>query len=264
MTLEEAKELAAQGDLGAVCSLGDYYMLDQQDMEEAEKWYEIAAKQDVFYAVHQLVGVERMKALAALMIADREEIEYGWYFAGQDWQKLYDWSLKELNMINASVPGSETVDTDKVFKDLKDTVFHLALCNYEQRNYEKIVSLLKGIVSETREQMLYGSAVFETAETEQDYEYAYEMFQAVVADNNYATATKSRHEETIYVIMTITLAGFYREGLGERGAVPNIEKAVNVLTTIQQNLQNEKAKMIMEAELQHYQKKIFGGYKYIK
>ena len=263
MTLEEAKELAAQGDLGAVCSLGDYYMSEQQDMEEAEKWYEIAAKQNVFYAVHQLVGVERMKALAALMIADREEIEYGWYFAGQDWQKLYDWSLREINMINASVPGSEKVDTDKVFKDLKDTTYHLALCNYQQENEQQVVSLLRGM-DETRAKVLYSLAIFDTAETEQDYEYAYELFKSVIADWNYARATKSRHEEAIYVIVVITLAGFYREGLGERGAVPNIEKAVNVLTTIQQTLENKKAKMIMDAELQHYQKKMFGGYKYVK
>lgn len=172
MTLEEAKELAAQGDLGTVCSLGDYYMSEQQDMEEAEKWYEIAAKQDVFYAVHQLVGVERMQALAALMIADREEIEYGWYFAGQDWQKVYDWSLREIDMINAGAPGSEKVDIDKTFEDMKSTVFHLALCNYQQGNDQQVISLLRR-VDETRAKVIYSLSIFNTAETEQDYEYAY-------------------------------------------------------------------------------------------
>lgn len=262
MTLEEAKELVAQGDLNAACTLGDYYMIDQKDSDEAEKWYEIAAREDVFYAVHQLVSVKRINALASLLIVDHEEVEYGWYFAKEEWQTLYDWSLREINLINADAPGSEKVDVDKILEDLKNTSFHLALCNYQQTEYHTVISLLRGC-NETREKMLYSSAILKTAETEQDYEYAYQICKSVVQDNAYARATKSRHEEVLYVLLIITLASFYREGLGERGAVPDIEKAVNLLKTIQQYLENTKAKTIMEAELGRYQKKLFGGYKYV-
>lgn len=46
MTIEEAKQMADQGDIGAMCSLGDFYIKQNtgEGIKEASKWYELAAR----------------------------------------------------------------------------------------------------------------------------------------------------------------------------------------------------------------------------
>ena len=54
MTIEEAKQMADQGDIGAMCSLGDFYIKQNtgEGIKEASKWYELAARKNVIYAIH--------------------------------------------------------------------------------------------------------------------------------------------------------------------------------------------------------------------
>ena len=50
MTFEEVIALAENGDIGAMISLGDYYIHHEDEEERFEKaaeWYEMAAKHDV-------------------------------------------------------------------------------------------------------------------------------------------------------------------------------------------------------------------------
>lgn len=54
MTIEEAKQMATQGDIRAMCSLGDFYIKQNtgEGIREASKWYELAARKNVIYAIH--------------------------------------------------------------------------------------------------------------------------------------------------------------------------------------------------------------------
>ena len=47
MTIEEAKQMATQGDIRAMCSLGDFYIKQNtgEGIREASKWYELAARE---------------------------------------------------------------------------------------------------------------------------------------------------------------------------------------------------------------------------
>ena len=56
MTLEEGKALAEQGDINAMCTLGDFFSKQNtgESMVEAAKWYEMAAKK-MYYML--LIGL---------------------------------------------------------------------------------------------------------------------------------------------------------------------------------------------------------------
>ena len=75
MTIEEAKQMATQGDIGAMCSLGDFYIKQNtgEGIKEASKWYE-----------------------------SEESVD----FVKKNWEEVYDWALKEIEMLDDNVPGS--------------------------------------------------------------------------------------------------------------------------------------------------------------
>lgn len=262
MTLEEGKVLAEQGDINAMCSLGDFFSKQNtgEGMVEAAKWYEMAAKKNVLYAINRLVLVRQMQAYAGIQIAD--QIDVGWEFAKKDWEEVYNWVLRELEMINDKVTGSERIDKERVMKSYCDASYYLALCNYNIKDYQAVIDLLKNM-KEKRAKILYGSALFDIANDDDEYEYAIRQFKFIDGDIQYAGMEKSRHEEMEYVIVALTLSQLYRDGLVERGAKPDLEKAVKLLNFLKPYLRNDGIREMVEEEEKHYQKKLFGGYKYV-
>lgn len=262
MTLEEAKQMAEQGDIGAMCSLGDFYIKQNtgDSIEEAAKWYEMAAEKNVIYAIHMTVLSKKILAYAGLQIVDGSEM--GWDFVKKDWEEVYDWASREMKMLNDEVPGSEQIDRGKAIGNYNDAVYHLALCNYQLKNHQVVVSLLKDN-NEKRAKVLYGSALFDMANYDNEYEYALQQFKFIDGDVEYASAKKSRYEEKVYTVSALVLSQLYRQGLGEKGAAPNLEKAVKLLNFVKSYLTNDGMKELVDEELQHYQKKLFGGYKYV-
>ena len=77
MTFEEAVALAENGDIGAMISLGDYYIHHEDEAERFEKaaeWYEMAAKRDVVYAIHMTILCKKITTEAGLIIAKRSNM----------------------------------------------------------------------------------------------------------------------------------------------------------------------------------------------
>ena len=74
MTIEEAIQLAENGDIGAMISLGDYYVQQKtgDGIEKAANWYEAAAKKNIVYAMHMTVLCKKMLAYAGLQIAEHD------------------------------------------------------------------------------------------------------------------------------------------------------------------------------------------------
>jgi len=262
LTLEEAKQLAEQGDIGAMCSLGDFYIKQNtgDGIEEASKWYEMAAERNILYAVHMTVLSKKILSYAGLQIVDGSET--GWGFVKKDWQETYDWALREMGMLNDEVAGAEKIDRNQAISNYNDALYYLALCNYEQKNYQEVVSLLKD-TKEKRAKVLYGSALFDMAHYDEEYEYALQQFNFIDGDVEYASSQKSKYEEKVYALAALVLSQIYRQGLGKNGVTPNMEKAVKLLDFVKTNLANEGMKELVNEELQHYQKKLFGGYKYV-
>ena len=75
MTIEEAKQMATQGDIRAMCSLGDFYIKQNtgEGIREASKWYELAARKNVIYAIHITVLSKKILAYSDLQVVAGSE-----------------------------------------------------------------------------------------------------------------------------------------------------------------------------------------------
>ena len=122
--------------------------------------------------------------------------------------------------------------------------------------------LLKDI-DDKRARILYGSALFDTANYDDEYEYAWQQFKFIDGDVEYASAPKAKYEEKIYTVAVLLLSQLYRQGLGEKHTKSNLEKSVNLLNFVKSYLTNEGMLELVDEELRHYQKKMLGGYKYV-
>ena len=223
MTIEEAKQMATQGDIGAMCSLGDFYIKQNtgEGIKEASKWYE-----------------------------SEESVD----FVKKNWEEVYDWALKEIEMLDDNVPGSEKIDKKQALENYNDAIYYLALCNYELRNYDVVITLLKHI-DDKRARILYGSALFDTANCDDEYEYAWQQFKFIDGDVEYASAPKAKYEEKVYTVTVLLLSQLYRLGLGEKHTKSDLEKSVNLLNFVKSYLTNEGMLELVDEELRHYQKK---------
>ena len=103
---------------------------------------------------------------------------------------------------------------------------------------------------------MYGSALFDTANYDDEYEYAWQQFKFIDGDVEYASAPKAKYEEKIYTVAVLLLSQLYRQG-------SNLEKSVNLLNFVKSYLTNEGMLELVDEELRHYQKKMLGGYKYV-
>lgn len=252
MTIEEARLQANQGDIGAMCSLGDYYR-QKQDFEEAAKWYDMGAQRDVVYAAHMAVKVHSIIAISALQIVNK--VEYGWAFARDDTKAAFDASVREMTLLRDKVPGYETVDPDEAYSDFVDNAYRFALCSYEMGENALAIRTVDG--SEKPEaRVLYGQALFESDPTDENFVIAFDGVKCLEGIE-FGDA-----EEELYARAVFLLSMMYREGVPERGVAPNAEKAVTLLTKASGRLKDQKFKSIIDKELSRYKKKMFGGYKY--
>ena len=167
-----------------------------------------------------------------------------------------------IEMLDDNVPGSEKIDIKQAVENYNDAIYYLALCNYELRNYDVVITLLKDI-DDKRARILYGSALFDTANYDDEYEYAWQQFKFIDGDVEYASAPKAKYEEKIYTVAVLLLSQLYRQGLGEKHTKSNLEKSVNLLNFVKSYLTNEGMLELVDEELRHYQKKMLGGYKYV-
>ena len=147
MTIEEAKQMADQGDIGAMCSLGDFYIKQNtgEGIKEASKWYELAARKNVIYAIHMTVLSKKILAYSGLQVVAGYESEESVDFVKKNWEEVYDWASQEIEMLDDNVPGSEKIDIKQAVENYNDAIYYLALCNYELRNYDVVITLLKDI-----------------------------------------------------------------------------------------------------------------------
>ena len=133
---------------------------------------------------------------------------------------------------------------------------------YAVNNPGVVITLLKDI-DDKRARILYGSALFDTANYDDEYEYAWQQFKFIDGDVEYASAPKAKYEEKIYTVAVLLLSQLYRQGLGEKHTKSNLEKSVNLLNFVKSYLTNEGMLELVDEELRHYQKKMLGGYKYV-
>ena len=111
--------MATQGDIRAMCSLGDFYIKQNtgEGIREASKWYELAARKNVIYAIHITVLSKKILAYSDLqVVAGSEE--------SVDFIKVYDWASHEIEMLDDNVPGSEKIDIKQALENYNDAIYY--------------------------------------------------------------------------------------------------------------------------------------------
>ena len=258
MTIEEAIQLAENGDIGAIISLGDYYMKQNtgEGISQAVEWYEKAAQKNVVYAILMTVLGKKILAYAGLQIASHGE--FGTDFLLDDWNEVYDWAAKELECIKNNVPGSERIDVNEAIKNFEEASYYLALCCYWGNKYSMARDLVCDF-EDVRAQILNGASCLQLAETNNEYAKAFKQLESIIKDAEYASANKAALEEDVYALSALQVSMMHKNA----GSQSDMESAVSVLNYVLNAVKNDNNKQILSGELRRYQKKLFGGYKYV-
>ena len=257
MTIEEAIQLAENGDIGAMMALGQHYFQQNtgEGISKAAEWYEAAAKQNVVLAIHLTVICKKILAYAGLQIAEHDE--FGAQFAMNDWKEVYDWAAKELECINAEVEGTEKLNIDDALNNFTETSYFYALTCYWADRFCDVTALLSDF-DDTRSKILFGAALIQLAETNTQMANAMSILTPIIKDTSYAAADKGAWEEDVYTLTALQLSMLYKNN----GSQSDMESAVSLLNFVLRAVKNENNIAMLRSELNHYQKKLFGGYKY--
>lgn len=260
MTLEEAIHQAEAGDVKSMIQLGDFYM-DQntgEGISNAVDWYERAAERNIYYAFRMSAIGRKILGLSGIAVADQLG---AWDHALEDWEKARTWSLKALECIDRGDQSAKPGDRDAICSDLNDENYYMGICKYMMREDSDAIALLQGM-DETRAKVLLGVCTFRMGKQMEDYAKAYDGLSCIEHDRAYCSAKKSSAEEDIYAVAALQLSGIYR--LGVPGVVKiDLNQAVQVLEDAYTSIKSDEFKQMVLSERNHYQKKLFGGYKYI-
>ena len=96
-----------------------------------------------------------------------------------------------------------------------------------------------------------------------DIDKGFPILKKVSMDEDYRKTEKSYNKEAVYCQAMQFLADLYRVGYPRLIPV-DLNKSVEILTSIANSMKDEELKGMVQNELNKYQKKMFGGYKYIE
>lgn len=100
--------------------------------------------------------------------------------------------------------------------------------------------------------------MIQLAETNTQMANAMSILTPIIKDTSYAAADKGAWEEDVYTLTALQLSMLYKNN----GSQSDMESAVSLLNFVLRAVKNENNIAILRSELNHYQKKLFGGYKY--
>lgn len=258
ITLEEVVELAENGNVDAMIALGRYYAKDLDEHgEDAAKWFESAAKHGDCFGILMTIN---FKVLTASYRLDNVRM-FGYDSVKEPLYEAYPWCTELKNCICNNVPGIENVDSTFANNKINETLYFLARCKYiTMDDSDEILPLLEDTSSDPAA-LLKGVVLFKEANNATEYEEAYLYLSRIVNNDKYANTPKIDDEELIYGQAAAFSSICLRMGLGTKR---DVNAAARVLTIALNTLRDEGSKKIISGELQHYQKKAFGGYKYVE
>ena len=94
------------------------------------------------------------------------------------------------------------------------------------------------------------------------YAEAFRLMVQIFHDETYAAKEKEVVEEGIYIDTLCNMSLIYRVGLSDVVG-QNLTEAVSVLQYALRYVKDEDFRVMIEKELGRYQKKMFGGYRYV-
>lgn len=243
MTLEEAIEKANGGDVGAMESLGSYYM-DEHNLGEAFNWFVKAADEGSFSGMV-------MSANMFNTLAEYDKLH-------GEWEKAY--AKLSQSQFYASKALLSAEDITPILKILGDAMYGRAFIqNYIFKDKHTALETIKmgGDSSVLKHRIL--QAVCIDLDCEENISEAYKLL-SVLKDTK---AEELKISEYDSMDQNVFVDGFEILAILLRIYFNQIDLAAEVLIKGYNCITAENGRKTIANELSHYKKGLFGGYKYV-
>lgn len=242
MTLEEAIEKANGGDVGAMESLGSYYM-EERELGNAFRWFLKAADEGSVFGMV-------MSANMYNTTAENDRLS-------GEWEKAYDKFSRAQFYAAKAMPSLE--DTTQIFETLNKAFYGRAFIQKNIfKDYSSALETIKmGDSSILKNRVLEGLCI-ELDSKENIFE-AYKLL-SILKDRKVEELKINEYNE---MDQNTFVEGFTILALLLRMFFNQIGSAAEVLTKGYNCITYENGRKRIADELSHYKKGLFGGYKYI-
>ena len=255
MSLEELLSSANVGNVEAMLELSKYYkdMNSYDGMEQSLVWSEKAAELgDPSGVVWTAYGYPVLA-----MINETQSVG-DYKTAAFQWERAKRWASQSLAQVDLDAEMESEIN-----KIIDDAEYGMGAAHYFQKEYTTTLHDISG-KSDVRSSILRGCALFAVASGEQQLIEAHNSLKVLDNSPAYFTSINNApdYEQRLFVRANRFFASFYRIGI--KGSVGiNLDHAVQILTTAHGAVDDADLKGQIREDLDHYKKKLFGGYKYV-
>ncbi|MBR3816479.1 MAG: hypothetical protein IKJ27_07115 [Clostridia bacterium] len=249
--LNELITLADKGDLKAIIDIAQYYV-DNNKMVDALDWWKRAYHLGHISSITVICHIQKLCAIAVIDMAGLKSAE-------DELKELYQWTkLQQKHLKNGEISIKEDSSV------LEFASYKLATIYYSQNNYKQVFSLSDDLNLSLRSQLLLGNTYFKN----ELYSAAYNLLAKLENNSTYAQKIKEikdrdDYEIFSYCVATHYLAGIYRIGLPSIHISSDLNKSHSILSFALPYVSDSAYSEVITEELAKFQKKLFGGYKYI-
>lgn len=251
MDIEEVKKLAINGDVKACMELGSYYYNQDKSargMQEALKWYLIAADKKDFGAMRMVILTNGVFAHAQMQVCADIAAQYD--SAALKYSDIADLA-DELYKLTDGNPAFAEIH-QFAYNEWISALYRFGVCAYFNGNNETIMDLFEEF-DEPQIQVLKGVTM--SIKSAQDLKQAYAWLKPIET-KEYFKLIGTKLEEQLAAMGALRISVYYRMLL------KNLDGAVNFLNNMLPSFSSDLCKGIINDELSMYKKKTFGGYKY--
>ncbi len=247
MNLEELITKANNGDVESMIELTMYYA-DKNEWNDAIDWADKAAETGDVNGMYKAAALHNLR-MSSLLGAG---VPF-WTTMKEDAQAIQKNAAVLIGACRNGTIELEEKIYSTLLRELKDALYCEAVICYcdDSNDYERAIHLLKNVDS-TREQTLCGLCYFELSR----HDDAMRVLDSVYHDDTYLSESKYPCEQIVFSTAMFAFSVMTRMN-------GNLDKAVLILNHGIQGLENDDAKEQLRKELGRYQKKTFGGWKFV-
>lgn len=251
--LDRLIQAAESGDIQAMATLIQHYF-SQKDIPEAKKWAERAVEAGSVVGYYYSMVIHGLEMSVGYLLRRWDEL-----------LKNADIVVSRADvLLNAQREGTislEDSDLNTVISTRNDGLYGGAYAIWAGKMsgdyFQRVIDRLDG-VDTMNALTLLGLCCFRKGNVER----AFPILKKVYEDKEYRGKKESFFHEAVYVEAMHSLSEIYRLGHPRLVSI-DLNKAVEILTTVVNCIEDEDLRGVLQRELNKYHKKLFGGYRYI-
>ncbi|MCQ2438761.1 MAG: hypothetical protein MJ074_03250 [Oscillospiraceae bacterium] len=259
MTLDECLRLAEQGNTDAMVALAKYYSqeTEQQDLDAAEKYYEMAADAGNFDALLHEVQISELTCntftvpMLTSSVFDAQTAE-------ESIGEFYKWASK-LHDVVSTIEFSESGKTavDELYFE---AVIYQASIDLLKTDHESAAAVTANI-NYPYIRVLHGLALYKLANLNSEIEKAIAYLTSVEDESVWNTFFEKANPKLFE--MWRNVAGCYLAVI-YRMIQQDLPSSYRVWTFLKEHTKDEGTRNDAQNELSHFRKTLFGSYRYVE